>query len=129
MNRNIEAHFSRVPTVNHPRSTFDRSYSHSTSFDFGKCIPLAVEEVLPGDTVTMQTNKIVRLQTLLAPTLTNMYMDTYWFFVPNRIVWDKWKQFMGENSTSAWIPTSDPPFPVLSSPSGGYSVDRVGNDA
>lgn len=120
MNRNFEAHFSRVPTVNHPRSTFDRSYSHSTSFDFGKCIPLAVEEVLPGDTVTMQTNKIVRLQTLLAPTLTNMYMDTYWFFVPYRVVWDKWKQFMGENTESAWIPSSEPPLPVLASPSGGF---------
>lgn len=125
MNRNIEAHFSRVPTVNHPRSTFDRSYSHSTSFDFGKCIPLAVEEVLPGDTVTMQTNKIVRLQTLLAPTLTNMYMDTYWFFVPNRIVWDKWKQFMGENTESAWVPTSEPPFPVLASPSGGFAKGTI----
>lgn len=125
MNRNIEAHFSRVPTVNHPRSTFDRSYSHSTSFDFGKCIPLSVEEVLPGDTVTMQTNKILRLQTLLAPTLTNMYMDTYWFFVPNRIVWDKWKQFMGENTESAWIPSSDPPFPVLASPSGGFAKGTI----
>ncbi|QRV61624.1 VP1 [Gokushovirinae sp.] len=125
MNRNIEAHFSRVPTVNHPRSTFDRSYSHSTSFDFGKCIPLAVEEVLPGDTVTMETNKIVRLQTLLAPTLTNMYMDTYWFFVPNRIIWDKWKQFMGENTESAWIPTTEPPFPVLASPTGGFSKGSI----
>lgn len=125
MNRNIEAHFSRVPSVNHPRSTFDRSYSHSTSFDFGKCIPLAVEEVLPGDTVTMETNKIVRLQTLLAPTLTNMYMDTYWFFVPNRIVWDKWKLFMGENTESSWIPTSEPPFPVLSSPTGGFAKGTI----
>lgn len=125
MNRNIEAHFSRVPSVNHPRSTFDRSHSHSTSFDFGKCIPLYVDEVLPGDTVTMETNKIVRLQTLLAPTLTNMFMDTYWFFVPNRIVWDKWKQFMGENTESAWIPSSDPPFPVLASPTGGFAKGTI----
>lgn len=125
MNRNIEAHFSRTPSVKHPRSTFDRSYSHSTSFDFGKCIPLCVEEVLPGDTVTMQTSKIVRLQTLLAPTLTNMYLDTYWFFVPNRIVWDKWKQFMGENSDSAWIPSSEPPLPVLGSPSGGFAKGTI----
>ena len=125
MNRNIEAHFSRTPSVKHPRSTFDRSYSHSTSFDFGKCIPLCVEEVLPGDTVTMQTNKIVRLQTLLAPTLTNMYLDIYWFFVPNRIVWDKWKQFMGENTESAWIPSSEPPMPVLGSPSGGFAKGTI----
>lgn len=125
MNRNIEAHFSRTPSVNHPRSTFDRSYSHSTSFDFGKCIPLCVEEVLPGDTVTMQTSKVVRLQTLLAPTLTNMYLDTYWFFVPNRIVWDKWKQFMGENTESAWVPTPNIPMPVLGSPTGGYSKGTI----
>lgn len=125
MNRNIEAHFSRTPSVKHPRSTFDRSYSHSTSFDFGKCIPLCVEEVLPGDTVTMQTSKVVRLQTLLAPTLTNMYLDTYWFFVPNRIVWDKWKQFMGENTKSAWVPSADPPMPVLASPTGGFAKGTI----
>lgn len=125
MNRNIEAHFSRVPSVNHPRSTFDRSFSHSTSFDFGKCIPLYVDEVLPGDTVTMDTSKVVRLQTLLAPTLTNMYLDTYWFYVPNRIVWDKWKQFMGENTGSAWIPSTEPPMPVLASPSGGYAKGTI----
>ena len=125
MNRNIEAHFSRTPSVKHPRSTFDRSYSHSTSFDFGKCIPLCVEEVLPGDTVTMETSKVVRLQTLLAPTLTNMYLDTYWFFVPNRIVWDKWKQFMGENTESAWVPTTQPPMPVLASPTGGFAKGTI----
>lgn len=125
MNRNIEAHFSRTPSVNHPRSTFDRSYSHSTSFDFGKCIPLCVEEVLPGDTVVMNTSKVVRLQTLLAPTLTNMYLDTYWFFVPNRIVWEKWKQFMGENTESAWVPTPEIPMPVLASPTGGYAKGSI----
>lgn len=125
MNLNIESHFSRIPSVKHSRSTFDRSYSHSTSFNFGKCIPLCVEEVLPGDTVTMQTSKVVRLQTLLAPTLTNMYLDTYWFFVPNRIVWDKWKQFMGENTESAWVPTSEPPMPVLGSPSGGFAKGTI----
>lgn len=125
MNRNIEAHFSRTPTVNHPRSTFDRSYSHSTSFDFGKCIPLCVEEVLPGDTVTMKTSKVVRLQTLLAPTLTNMYLDIYWFFVPNRIVWEKWKSFMGENTKSAWVPSSEPYMPVLGSPTGGFAKGTI----
>lgn len=125
MNRNIEAHFSRTPSVNHPRSTFDRSFSHSTSFDFGKCIPVYVDEVLPGDTVTIDTSKVVRLQTLLTPTLTNMYLDTYWFFVPYRIVWDKWKQFMGENTQSAWIPATYPPMPVLASPSGGFAKGTI----
>lgn len=125
MNRNLEAHFSRVPSVNHPRSTFDRSFSHSTSFDFGKCIPLYVDEVLPGDTVTMDTSKVVRLQTLLAPTLTNMYFDTYWFYVPNRLIWDKWKQFMGENTGSPWIPSTEPPMPVLASPNGGYAKGTI----
>lgn len=125
MNRNIEAHFSRTPNVNHPRSTFDRSFSHSTSFDFGMCIPVYADEVLPGDTVVMDTSKVVRLQTLLAPTLTNMYLDTYWFFVPYRLVWDKWKQFMGENTQSAWIPVTEPPMPVLSSPSGGFAKGTI----
>ena len=71
----------------------------------GLLIPWLVEEVLPGDTWEVETSKIVRLQTLLHPFFGNMYLDTYFFFVPNRLVWTHWKEFCGENTASAWIPS------------------------
>lgn len=116
MNRNVESHFSRVPTMNHPRSSFDRSFSHSTSFNAGDLIPIYAEEVLPGDTVSMSTNLVTRLQTLLTPVYGNVYLDTYWFFVPNRLTWTHWKAFMGENQESAWAPTVEYTVPSVGCP-------------
>ena len=60
MNRNVESHFSSVPQVKRPRSSFDRSFSHSTTFDVGEVVPVLCEEILPGDTVSIQTSKICR---------------------------------------------------------------------
>ena len=116
MNRNVESHFSRVPYVNHPRSTFDRSSGHTTSFNAGDLIPIYCDEVLPGDTVSMNTTSLVRLQTLLTPVFGNIYLDTYWFFVPNRLTWQHWKEFMGENTQSAWIPQQEYTIPRLKFP-------------
>lgn len=116
MNRNVESHFSRVPYVNHPRSTFDRSSGHTTSFNAGDLIPIYCDEILPGDTVSMNTTSLVRLQTMLTPVFGNIYLDTYWFFVPNRLTWQHWKEFMGENSQSAWIPQQEYTIPRLKFP-------------
>ena len=116
MNRNIESHFSRVPYVNHPRSTFDRSSGHSTSFNSGDLIPIYCDEILPGDTVSMNTTSLVRMQTMLTPVFGNIYLDTYWFFVPNRLTWQHWKEFMGENTQSAWIPQQEYTIPRLKFP-------------
>lgn len=116
MNRNVESHFSRVPYVNHPRSSFDRSSGHTTSFNCGDLIPIYCDEVLPGDTVSMNTTSLVRLQTMLTPVFGNIYLDTYWFFVPNRLTWEHWKEFMGENTQSAWIPQTEYTVPRLKFP-------------
>ena len=116
MNRNVESHFSRVPYVNHPRSSFDRSSGHTTSFNCGELIPIYCDEVLPGDTVSMSTTSLVRLQTMLTPVFGNIYLDTYWFFVPNRLTWEHWKEFMGENTQSAWIPQTEYTVPRLKFP-------------
>jgi hypothetical protein len=116
LNRNVESHFSRVPYVNHPRSTFDRSSGHTTSFNAGDLIPIYCDEILPGDTVSMNTTSLVRLQTMLTPVFGNIYLDTYWFFVPNRLTWQHWKEFMGENSQSAWIPQQEYTIPRLKFP-------------
>lgn len=116
MNRNQESHFSRVPTMTHQRSSMDRSSGHTTSFNAGKLIPIYCEDVLPGDTVTMNTTVLARLQTMLTPVFGNIYLDTYWFFVPNRLIWSHWKEFMGENTQSAWIPSKEYSVPGLFPP-------------
>ena len=106
MNRNVESHFSELPQVDVQRSIFDRSCGHKTSFNVGDIIPIYVDEVLPGDTFNLTTSCVVRLQTLLTPIMDNMYLDTYFFFVPNRLVWTHWKEFMGENTSSKWLPST-----------------------
>lgn len=110
MNRNTNAHFSELPSADIPRSTFDRSFSHKLSGNTGDIIPIFYDEILPGDTVSMDTSKVVRFQTLLTPMMDNLYCDIYWFFVPNRLVWDHWINFMGENTESAWLPPFSIPF-------------------
>lgn len=116
MNRNQESHFSRVPQMKHQRSSFDRSHSLTTSFNAGEVIPIYCEDILPGDTVSMDLSHMTRLQTMLTPAFANIYMDTYWFFIPNRLAWNHWKEFMGENTQSAWIPAKDYTVPMLSTP-------------
>lgn len=126
MNRNVESRFALNPTnLNMPRSKFTRPQSHKTTFNIGDIIPTYVEEVLPGDTHQIDTSFLVRMQTLVAPIMDNVYLDTYYFFVPNRLVWEHWKQFMGENTDSSWIPQVEYSVPQLKSPSGGWSVGTI----
>uniref|UniRef100_A0AAU8B4D4 Major capsid protein n=1 Tax=Dulem virus 102 TaxID=3145579 RepID=A0AAU8B4D4_9VIRU len=126
MNRNVESHFALNPTrIDISRSTFDRSSSLKTSFNTGDIVPFYVDEVIPGDTFNVKTSKVVRLQTMLTPMMDNMYLDTYFFFVPNRIVWEHWKQFNGENTESAWIPQTEYEVPQITAPSGGWQVGTI----
>lgn len=125
MNRNVESHFSTLPDIDIQRSIFDRSSGHMTSFNAGDLIPIYVDEVLPGDSVSMTTSKVIRAQTLLTPTFGNMYLDTYWYFVPMRLVWDHAKEFFGENSSSAWIPQVEYQIPSISAPSGGFATGTI----
>lgn len=103
MSRNANGRFSEVPVAHIGRSTFDRSCSIKTTFNTGDLIPFFVDEVLPGDTFSIDTAKVVRLQTPLTPFMDNLYLDTYYFFVPDRLVWEHWKEFQGENTDSAWV--------------------------
>lgn len=125
MNRNVETHFAQLPQAEISRSIFDRSSTHKTSFNVGELIPFYVDEVLPGDSFQVTTSKVVRLQTLLTPVMDNLYLDTYFFFCPNRILWDHWKEFMGENTESAWIPTTTYQIPSISSPAGGFKTGTL----
>lgn len=113
MNRNQNSHFSKNPQVDIQRSRFDRSSSVKLSFNFSDLVPFFVDEVLPGDTFTIDTSKLVRMQTLVTPVMDNMYLDTYYFFVPNRLIWDHWQNFCGENTSSAWAPETEYQVPTV----------------
>lgn len=116
MNRNKNNNFSLLPSANIQRSKFDRSQSVKFTFNVGELIPFYVDEVLPGDTMQIKTSKMVRLQTPATPIMDDLYLDTYYFFVPNRLVWDHWKEFNGENNNSKWIPSTDYRVPQIKFP-------------
>lgn len=88
--------FSQVPQAQIPRSSFDRSHGYKTSFNPGYLIPIFVDEVLPGDTFNCSMTGFCRLSTPIKPIMDNAYFNTFFFFVPNRLVWDNWQKFNGE---------------------------------
>ena len=102
MNRNTMSFDSNPVNIDMSRSTFNRDSSLKTSFNVGDVVPFYIDEILPGDTLSVNTNKVVRLQTPITPFMDYLYLDTYYFFVPNRILWDHWKELHGENNDSAW---------------------------
>ena len=114
MNRNTELHFTQIPTLDISRSKFDMSFTHKTTGNTGDLIPVYVDcDIVPGDTVTMKQSEIVRMMTPIAPVMDNAFMDFYWFFVPNRLVWEDFKKFMGENETAPWTQTGDYTIPQI----------------
>uniref|UniRef100_A0AAU8AX54 Major capsid protein n=1 Tax=Dulem virus 117 TaxID=3145594 RepID=A0AAU8AX54_9VIRU len=117
MNRNLFSHFAQLPTANISRSKFSRDSSLKTSFNVGQVIPIYFDEVLPGDTFQMKTNYVCRMQPLVSSPMDDLWLDVYYFFVPNRLVWDHWEEFMGANKTSAWYPTVEYSIPQLTIPS------------
>ena len=88
--------FSQVPSVVRPRSSFDRSRYYKSAFNAGQLIPFFLDEVLPGDTFTLSTTAFARLSTLICPFMDNLYLDFFFFYVPNRLVWDNWERFCGQ---------------------------------
>lgn len=88
--------FSSTASAEIPRSSFDRSHGHKTTFDAGYLIPIYVDEALPGDTFNLKMHALVRMATPIFPIMDNLFIDTHFFFVPNRLVWDNWKTFCGE---------------------------------
>jgi len=102
--------FSRIPSANIQRSTFKRSHGYKTTLDPDYIYPIYCDEILPGDTFNVKLSSIARLNTPIVPIMDNMFMDFFFFFVPNRLVWDQFQLFMGEqknpgDSTDYVIPT------------------------
>lgn len=105
-----QGHFSQVPNVTIGRSKFNRSHVLKTTFDEGKLIPIFVDEVLPGDSFKLKVTTFTRMATPIFPVMDNLYLDTFFFFVPMRLIWDNFQKFMGEqenpgDSTDFLIPT------------------------
>lgn len=89
--------FSSVPVANIRRSVFDRSFGHKTTFQAGRLVPLMVDEVLPGDTFSVDVSFLTRLTTPIHPIMDNLSITLHAFFVPNRLVWSHWEDFIGNN--------------------------------
>lgn len=104
MNRNNERHFNQIPQMKASRTRFNRDQTILTTFDAGKLIPFYVDEVLPGDTFSVDTMAIIRMTTPKYPVMDDSFIDFYYFFCPNRILWDNFKHFMGEVEETPWMP-------------------------
>jgi hypothetical protein len=113
MNRNNERHFLQIPEMHASRTRFNRDQTILTTFDSGKLIPFFVDEVLPGDTFQIDTTAIIRMTTPKYPVMDNAYIDLYYFYVPNRILWDNFKHFMGEVEETPWMPTKEYAVPQI----------------
>lgn len=113
MNRNNEKHFLNVPKMHTSRTRFNRDQTILTTFDSGKLIPFFVDEVLPGDTFEVDTSAIIRMTTPKYPVMDDAFIDFYYFYCPNRILWAEFKQFMGEVNENPWAPTKEYKVPEI----------------
>ena len=107
MNRNNERHFNQIPEMKASRTRFNRDQTILTTFDSGKLIPFYVDEVLPGDTFSVDTSAIIRMTTPKYPVMDDAFIDFYYFYCPNRILWDNFKYFMGEIEATPWMPKKE----------------------
>jgi hypothetical protein len=120
-NRSVDVHqFAMIPKADIPRSRFKAQKTHKTTFDAGYLVPIYVDEVLPGDTFNLKMTAFARLATPLYPIMDNMHMDTFFFFVPNRLVWNNWQKFMGEQEDPG--DSISYTVPQIVSPANGFPI-------
>lgn len=117
--------FSRAPTMNIQRSSIDMSSGYKSAFDAGFLIPFFAEEVLPGDTWNVRATILARLATPIYPIMDNIYLDTHWFYCPNRLLWTNWKKMMGEQDNPADSIAFTTPRQTI--PVGGYTLSSLGD--
>lgn len=121
MNRNTEAYFGNLPSLDMKRSKFKMPFSHKTTMNAGKIIPIFHKEILPGDSAKLKMSELIRMTTPIHPVMDNCYIDTYFFFIPRRLTWEHWQEFMGENTTDAWTQTIEYQIPQVTAPTGGWT--------
>ena len=125
MFRNVESHFAQVPDIQIQRSKMKMQPKLITSFNNGQLVPIYLTEILPGDSIKITHSVVARLQTLLTPVMDDLVLDIAWFFVPNRLVYNRWREFMQENTTGPWVQQTQYGIPTISSPSGGFAVGSL----
>lgn len=125
MNRNSESRFAQVPRIQIPRARFKRDFKVPTTINEGDLIPIYVDEVLPGDSISMKMNGLVRMSTPIYPVMDTCYLDTYAFFVPCRLLWEHWENFMGQNDDTFWAEKTEYSVPQTTAPSGGWNVGTI----
>lgn len=122
--RSVMQHqFSMVPSVEIPRSVFNRSHGYKTTLNAGLLVPFLVDEVLPGDSISLNATLFGRLATPIVPIMDNLFMDTFYFFVPNRLVWKNWQKLCGEQEKPG--DSTDYLVPQVSAPPGGWQVGSL----
>lgn len=123
-NKSVDAHnFAMVPRADIPRSRFSMQKTLKTTFDSGYIVPIMCEEVLPGDTFNVNVTMFGRLATPIFPVMDNLHLDSFFFFVPNRLVWTNWVKFMGEQDNPA--DSISYTIPQQVSPAGGYAIGSL----
>jgi len=123
-NRSVNAHdFAMIPRAEIPRSSFKMEKSYKTTFDSGYLIPFHLQEVLPGDSIALRATAFARMSTPLYPIMDNLHLDTFWFFVPNRLVWNNWVKFQGEQDNPGDSISFTVPQQV--SPATGYALNSL----
>lgn len=115
--------FARLPDVSRPRSSFDRSHGYKTAFDAGYLIPFLADEVLPGDSTNCRVTAFGRIATPIFPVMDNMYMTTFFFFVPMRLLWNHSEQFFGQQDNPD--DTTDYVTPKVVAPEGGFAIGSL----
>lgn len=90
--------FNNIGTRPIPRSAFKRDFTRRSTFDADYLVPVFVDEILPGDDIAVSMDALVRMSTPIKPIMDNLYLETFWFFIPNRLVWDKWEKFQGQQT-------------------------------
>ncbi len=115
--------FSKVPSINIQRSKFDRSHGYKTTFDAGFLVPIFVDEALPGDSLNLRLSVFARLATPLKPVMDNLWLDTFFFFVPNRLIWENWERFNGAQDNPA--DSVDFTIPQMTVPANGPEVHSL----
>lgn len=121
----MQKDFSKAPQVAITRSTIDMSHGYKSAIDAGYLYPVFAEEVLPGDSWSVRGTFVARLATPFYPIMDNIYLDTHWFFCPNRLLWNNWKKMMGEQDNPADSIAFTTPRQTI--PVGGYTLSSLGD--
>jgi hypothetical protein len=119
----MEHSFSQVPSAEIPRSSFDRSHGYKTTFDADLLVPVFVDEALPGDTFNLKMTAFARLATPIFPIMDNMFLDSFFFAVPVRLLWQNWQKFNGEQTDPG--DSTDFLIPVITTPGGGWTAGSL----